>query len=116
MAKSNDKHSHAQLEKLLTPNVDMSLWTSHQWVVLGNYMYVKEKYDKAVYFGHHACMIEDNGHNIEATLLKANALLKLGKAQEAASHCVEAQVHCPYRYFNFKVIKTNCACKVIILV
>lgn len=55
-----------------------------------------KKYDRAAYFGQQACMM-DNGKNVEALLLKANALFQLKKYQEAAVHCTEALQICPFR-------------------
>lgn len=84
------------LEKLLTPTVDMSLWSSEQWVVYGNYMLVNKKFERALYFGAQACSI--NKRNVEAILLKANTLMQMGKYTEVIAHCIEAQSNCPYRY------------------
>lgn len=91
LANSAEKEHHMYLEKLLLPMVDMSLWSAEQFVVLGNYMYVNKKYDKALYFGHQACTLDKR--NVEALLLKTRTLMQNQKYQEAAMHCVEAQVH-----------------------
>lgn len=96
LAKSNKKEDAVQLEKLLTPTVDMSLWGVQQWVVLGNYMYVHKKYEKALYFSYKATSM--NPRNVEAVLLKVNTLMQIGKYKEAALHCVDAQAHSPNRY------------------
>lgn len=107
LAKSNKKEDAVQLEKLLTPTVDMSLWGVQQWVVLGNYMYVHKKYEKALYFSYKATSM--NPRNVEAILLKVNTLMQMGKYKEAALHCVDAQTHCPNRYvfafFNCVIIE-----------
>ncbi|KAJ8931903.1 hypothetical protein NQ314_015172 [Rhamnusium bicolor] len=95
LAASSNKEHIRTLESL-TPTMDMSLWSSEHWVVLGNYMYALKKYDKAAYFGQQACLLDRR--NVEALLLKANTLLQIKKYQDAASHCTEALQICPYRY------------------
>lgn len=73
------------------PFVDMSLWPAEQYVVLGNYMYVNKKYDKSLYFGHQAFLLDSR--NVEASLLKARSYMQNQKYQEAALQCVEAQMY-----------------------
>lgn len=101
LANSNEKEHHLYLEKLLLPMVDMSLWGPEQFVVLGNYMYVNKKYDKALYFGHQACILDQR--NIEALLLKARTCIQNQKYQEAALQCVQAQTYNPRRYEFFTI-------------
>lgn len=96
LAASGSKEHQYALENL-TPNLDTSLWSAEHWVILGNLMYFLKKYDKAAYFGQQACLM-DTGKNVEALLLKANALHQLKKYQEAAVHCTEALQICPFRY------------------
>ncbi|KAJ8920240.1 hypothetical protein NQ315_011901 [Exocentrus adspersus] len=93
---------HIRTLESLAPTMDMSLWTSEHWVVLGNYMYALKKYDKAAYFGQQACLLDRR--NVEALLLKANTLLQIKKYQDAASHCTEALQICPYRYDLYKCL------------
>lgn len=95
LTSSTEKEHQLYLEKLLVPMVDMSLWSPEQFVVLGNYMYVCKKYDKALYFGHQACMMDKR--NVEALLLKANTCVQMGRYQEGALQCVEAQACNPRR-------------------
>lgn len=73
----------------------MSLWSVEDWVALGNSMYALKKYDKAAYFAQQACWMDRR--NVEAILLKANALFQIKKYQDAANHCNEALQICPYR-------------------
>ncbi|CAH1170860.1 unnamed protein product [Phaedon cochleariae] len=87
---------HIKALESLTPVMDMSMWTSEQWVVLGNYMYALKKYDKAAYFGQQACLLDRK--NVEGLLLKANTLYQIKKYQDAVSHCSEALQICNYRY------------------
>lgn len=94
LAASGTKDNIRTLESL-TSTMDMSLWSSEHWVVLGNYMYALKKYDKAAYFGQQACLMDRR--NVEALLLKANTLVQLKKYQDAANHCTEALQICPYR-------------------
>ncbi|XP_023312320.1 anaphase-promoting complex subunit 7-like [Anoplophora glabripennis] len=97
LAASGTKDHIRTLESLI-PTMDMSLWSSEHWVILGNYMFALKKYDKAAYFGQQACVLDRR--NIEALLLKANTLVQIKKYQDAASHCTEALQICPYRYFQ----------------
>lgn len=96
LANSSEKEHHIYLEKLLLPAVDMSLWSAENFVVLGNYMYVNKKYDKALYFGHQACILDKK--NIDALLLKARTCMQNQKLQEAVLQCIEAQTYNPRRY------------------
>lgn len=94
LAASGTKDHIRAIENLI-PNIDMSLWSAEHWVVLGNSMYALKKYDKATYFAQQAIWIDRN--NVEAILLKANALFQIKKYQDAANHCTEALQMCPYR-------------------
>lgn len=87
---------HEYLETLI-PTSDMSLWTSEQWVVLGNLMYATMRFEKAVYFAQQA-LCASHSKNVEALLLKAKTLLELSKYEDAAHHCTEATLICPFRY------------------
>lgn len=94
LASSGIKDNVRAIEGLI-PSLDMSLWSAEDWVVLGNSMYALKKYDKAAYFAQQACWMDRK--NIEAILLKANALFQIKKYQDAATHCNEALQICPYR-------------------
>ncbi|XP_019773037.1 anaphase-promoting complex subunit 7 isoform X2 [Dendroctonus ponderosae] len=94
LAASGNKEYQYELEKL-TPNLETSLWTDEHWVVLGNLMLLLKKYERAAYFGQQACMM---GKNVEALLLRANALFFLKKYQEAAVQCTNALQIAPFRY------------------
>ncbi|RZC31825.1 TPR 11 domain containing protein [Asbolus verrucosus] len=92
---SSGSSEHVTYLENLTPSFDMSLWSSEHWVVLGNYMYVSKKYEKAAYFGQQALL---HSRNIEALLLKTKTLMEINKYQEAVPHCTEAIQICPFRY------------------
>lgn len=80
----------------MVPSIDVSLWSTEQFVVFGNYLYSSKKYEKAVFYAHQALML--NKRNVEAFFLKAMTLCQLKKYIEASEHCIEALQICPYRY------------------
>ncbi|CAG9858903.1 unnamed protein product [Phyllotreta striolata] len=101
LAASGSKE-HIRALELLTPKIDIGLWSAEHWVVLGNYVYSLKKYDKATYYGHQALIMDRK--NVEALLLKANALLQIKKYQESITHCSEALQICNMRYDIYKCL------------
>ncbi|VEN50938.1 unnamed protein product [Callosobruchus maculatus] len=95
LAESGTK-DHIQTLERLVPSMDTSLWQCEHWIVLGNYNLATKKYDKAAYFGQQALVMDRT--NVDAYLLKANALLHLKEYSMVASHCTEALQLCSYRY------------------
>lgn len=93
---SSTKKEHINyLESLASTNtLDMSLWHSEHWVVLGYFMYATKKYERAAYFGQQALSV---GHNVEALLLKAKTFMEIAKYTEAGNHCIEGLKYAPHR-------------------
>ncbi|KAJ8938708.1 hypothetical protein NQ318_007996 [Aromia moschata] len=89
---------HIRTLEGLTPTMDMSLWSSEHWVVLGNYMYALKKYDKAAYFGQqaydiHKCLVDCFIHTSrlrEADSMAMNACKQLNFS--AQGYCLHASV------------------------
>lgn len=65
------KGDSAELEKLTHFYMNASEYSSEHWLIFGYHYYVLKKYDKASYFAHKACYL--NQRNVEAGLLKGNS-------------------------------------------
>ncbi|CAG9763420.1 unnamed protein product [Ceutorhynchus assimilis] len=96
LTSSSNKEHQTILERLI-PDINKSLWTVKHWVILGNLMLHQKQFDKAVYFGQQAALL-DTENNPEVLLLLANALFHLKKYQEAALRCTSALEMYPYRH------------------
>ncbi|KAF5291187.1 hypothetical protein FQA39_LY14429 [Lamprigera yunnana] len=95
LSNSSKKEHHRELERLI-PDLEMSLWSSEHWVVMGYHMYINSKYERAAYFGQQACLL--NKRNVEALLLKAATFMQLNKYHEASLHYGQALQYCPNRF------------------
>lgn len=107
LANSTKKDHYKELERLI-PDLDMSLWSSEHWVVMGYNMFVNNKYERAAYFGQQACLL--NRRNVEALLLKAATFMQINKYQEASLHYREALQYCPNRFeSNYGLVQSYVA-------
>ncbi len=85
-----------ELDQLTIDLMGMSEEATEPWIVFGYQCFLKKKFQKAVYFAHKACML--NQRDVEALLLKGNVLFELKKLNEAIDHFREAMVVAPWRY------------------
>ncbi|XP_076266881.1 anaphase-promoting complex subunit 7 [Rhynchophorus ferrugineus] len=102
LATSGNREYQSALENLV-PTTDTHMWSIDHWIILGNLMYFLKKYEKAVYFAQQATLLDSN-RNIEACLLKANALTRLEKYNDAAIQATEAVQMCPYRFDTYRCL------------
>lgn len=85
-----------ELERLATRLMSVTEEAPEPWIAMGYYCYLNKKGNRAVYFAHKACLMDQR--NVEALLLKGNVLLDLKKVHDALSHFREAMGIAPYRY------------------
>uniref|UniRef100_A0A1L8DX41 Putative anaphase-promoting complex apc subunit 7 n=1 Tax=Nyssomyia neivai TaxID=330878 RepID=A0A1L8DX41_9DIPT len=94
------KNKISELEKLITPSVSVWEYTTENWFIMAQYLFVTGKYERAAYFAQKACFLDSR--NIEAILLKANIFLELKKYKDALLHLRTVQLHAPYRFEMYK--------------
>ncbi|XP_059610546.1 anaphase-promoting complex subunit 7 [Phlebotomus argentipes] len=94
------KNKISELEKLITPSASVWEYTTENWFIMAQYLFVTGKYERAAYFAQKACFLDSR--NIEAILLKANIFLELKKYKDALLHLRTVQLYAPYRFEMYK--------------